>query len=187
MHCECARFTCLYCVPCGTQGPQSGGVWGGLCCVSALPARPDGSCHPDRRWSNGKKSVRNGGGPQNCAKVAGPQSRHIWRPPAAAPPSPAPSVLSLLPPGSLSPFSPGQEVRTAIRVFCVSPLLAEEEREEGVSEGLRDRSRKTFYFMTVDNKEECEDTHRSSFSCCILFHPPPPQIKTHSFAFPWSK
>lgn len=119
----------------------------GLCCVSTLSARPDGSCHRDRRWSNGKKSVRMGG--LNCAKVACPQSHHIWRPPAAG--SPCSRCPHPFPSCSLSHFPDGgdvfQQAVICVRIlFGTSLLFAKEEQQEGVNKGRRDRSSKIIYF-----------------------------------------
>lgn len=111
----------------------------GLCCVSALSARPDGSCHWDRRWSNGKKSVRTGG--LNSAKVACPQSHHIWRPPAAGSPCslcphPSPSC-------SLSRFPDGggvfQPAAICVRVLSLV-RLRRGGRCEWRAEGWRHRN-----------------------------------------------
>lgn len=137
----CVHFICLYSLPSGMQGPH----WGGWDCAVAplsLSARPDGSCHWDRRWSSGKKSARMGG--LNHAKVARPQSHHIWRPPAAG------SPCSLCP----RPFLIFQMEEMCFKqaVICVriwfgaSLLFAEEEQEEGVNQGWRDRSNKIILF-----------------------------------------
>lgn len=140
----CVHFICLYSLPSGMQGPH----WRvGLCCVSILSARPDGSCHWDRRWSNGKKSVRMGD--LNRAKVACPQSHHIWRPPAAS--SPCSLCPHPFPSCSLSHFPDGGDVFRLNRLwfvseFCFWYVFAEEEQEEGVNKGRRDRSSRIILF-----------------------------------------
>lgn len=181
----------------------------GLCCVSTLSARPDGSCHRDRRWSNGKKSVRMGG--LSCARVACPQSHHIWRPPAAG--SPCSRCPHPFPSCSLSHFPDGgdvfQQAVICVRGLFGPSLLFAQEEQGGVDEGWRDGSSKVISYDTTDSYELwvilCGVRTFSALPLAVAA-PDPERIvgeilpsvpaclptlivhsqQTHSFAFPFS-
>lgn len=150
----------------------------------------------------------------NCAKVACPQSHHIWRPPAAG--SPCSRCPHPFPSCSLSHFPDGGDVfqQAVICVwvlFATSLLFAQEEQQGGVNEGWRDRSSKVLSL----NDDTTDSYELWAFLCgvrtfCALpltvAAPDPETIvgeilpsvpacvptlivhsqQTHSFAFPFS-